>query len=112
MGRGYDEHEGFAMHFDDIEGRVPSKRQTKKSNVERPALQHLYLLRRENIAQRALYFGVELSKLTNDIGHNLASRRRDEADPQYSQFSIGSQPRAPNRLLQLRERCNSFIAKG
>jgi hypothetical protein len=41
MGRGYDEHEGFAMHCDNIEGRVPSNRQTKKSNVERSGLQHL-----------------------------------------------------------------------
>ena len=58
MGRGYNEYEGFAMHGDNIEGRVPTNRQTKKSNVERPGLQHLYLLRRENIAQRELYFGI------------------------------------------------------
>ena len=58
MGRGYDEHEGFAMHCDNIEGRVPTNRQTKKSNVEQPGLQHLYLLRREILAQRELYFGI------------------------------------------------------
>src|ERR1700722_11953630 len=58
MGRGYDEHEGFALRCDNIEGRVPSNWQTKKSNVERSGLHHLYLLRRENIAQRDLYFGI------------------------------------------------------
>src|SRR5580704_2186612 len=92
MGRGYDEYEGFAMHCDNIEGRVPTCWHTKKSNVERPGLQHPYLLRRDNIAQRKLYFGIQFSKLTNDIGHNLPSRSRDEANPQYSQFPIGSQP--------------------
>jgi hypothetical protein len=58
MGRGYDEREGFAMHCDNIDGRMPSNRQTRKSNVERSGLRHLYLLRRENIAQRDLYFGI------------------------------------------------------
>ena len=46
------------MHCDNIEGRVPTNRQTKESNVERPDLQHLYLLRREILAQRELYIGI------------------------------------------------------
>jgi hypothetical protein len=33
MGRGYDEYERFAMHCDNIEGRVFTNGQTKKSNV-------------------------------------------------------------------------------
>jgi hypothetical protein len=43
MGRGYREHERFAMRSDNIKGRVPANRQKKKSNVERPSLQHLDL---------------------------------------------------------------------
>ena len=58
MGRGYDEYEGFAMHHNNIEGRVRTNRQTKKSNVERPGLQHLLLIRGGDSAQRELYFGI------------------------------------------------------
>ena len=51
------------MHCDNIKDRVPTNRHTKKSNVERPGLQHPYLLRRDNIAQRQLYFRIQFSKL-------------------------------------------------
>src|ERR1700722_2225424 len=58
VGGRHHEYELFAVHGDNIEARMLADRQTKKSNVERPALQHLYLLRRQNIAQRELYVGI------------------------------------------------------
>jgi hypothetical protein len=61
MGRGYEEYKGFAMRGYNIEGRVPTCWHTKKSGVERPGFHHLYLLRRDNIAQTQLYFGIQLS---------------------------------------------------
>jgi len=33
VGRGYHQYEPLAMHRDNLEGRVPANRQTKKSNI-------------------------------------------------------------------------------
>jgi pimeloyl-ACP methyl ester carboxylesterase len=54
MGRGHDQHKRFAMHRDHLEFRVPIEGKAQKSNIERSALQHLYLICRENIAGTAV----------------------------------------------------------
>jgi len=74
MRRGYHEYERFAMYSDTFKFRVLSNRQTKKSNIKRPGGKHLYLIARDDIAQRELYFRIRLSKPTNDIGHYLMAR--------------------------------------
>ncbi len=75
MGQGHHEHERFAMYSDNLKFRVLSNRQTKKSNIKRPVIEHLYLIRREDISQGELDFGIRLSKPTNDVGHYLSARR-------------------------------------
>jgi len=54
---------------------MPTDRQAKKAHIERPGFKHSNLIRGEDIAQRELYIGIQLSKQTNDIGYQFAARR-------------------------------------
>jgi hypothetical protein len=69
------------MYSDNVKFRVFSNRKAKKSNIKRSVTKHLNLIRREDIAQRELYFWIRVSKLTNYVGHDLISGSRNKADP-------------------------------
>src|SRR5260370_40797833 len=100
MRRGHDEHERFATHRDYLESRVLIDRKAKKSNIERSGLQHLDLIYCENIAKGEFYFRIQLSKLTNDCGHNLIASSRYESDPQNPQLPVGRQLCLTNSLAE------------
>src|SRR6202011_3951484 len=100
MGRGHDEHERFAMDRHYLESRVRTDGKAQKSNIERSGLQHLDLIYCENIAKGEFYFCIQLSKLTNDCGHNLIASSRYESDPQNPQPPVGRQLCLMNSLVE------------
>src|SRR5258708_2268464 len=111
MGRGHDQHERFAMHRDHLEFRVPTDGQAQKSDIERSGLQQPDLIYCENIAKGEFYFCIQLSKLTNDCGHNLIAGSRYESDPQNPQLPFRRQLCLMNSLVESQEGSGCILAK-